>query len=155
MVALGRKQHPLLEPWEKRHGRCEEADQVESGVWELAFHHPVGIGGAVAGDADGIVQQGYHKVHQEAACQNKPVDESLWKERRKHCWGDSLDQGGMRSPYFNFVLNFYFLDMQRPYKPFLKMCHLMAYYKVNTYVAPTQNLNTDTPDTPKSPWLLC
>lgn len=68
---------PLLKPWEKRHSRCEEADQVESGVWELAFHHPVGIGGAVAGDADGIVQQGHHKVRQEAACQNKPVDESL------------------------------------------------------------------------------
>ena len=30
----------------------------------------------------------------------------------------------------------------------------MAYYKVNTYVATAQNLNTDTPDTPKSPWLL-
>ena len=62
--------------------------------------------------------------------------------------------GGMHSCYFKFVLNFSFLEMQHAYKLFLKVCHLMAYYKVNTYVATTQNLHTDTPDTPKSPWLL-
>ena len=106
VVVLGRKQHPLLKPWEKSHGRCEEADKVERGVWELAFHHPVGIGGAVAGDADGIVRKGHHKVHQEAACENKPVDGGLQKEGSKHCWGDSLDLRGMSSCYFNFVLHF-------------------------------------------------
>ena len=112
VVVLGRKQHPLLKPWEKSHGRCEEADKVERGVWELAFHHPVGIGGAVAGDADGIVRKGHHKVHQEAACENKPVDGGLQKEGSKHCWGDSLDLPGMRSCYFNFVLHFSFWEMQ-------------------------------------------
>lgn len=56
-----------LKPWEKSRGRCEEADEVERRVCQLPFHHPVGIGGAVAGDADGIVQQGHREVHEEAA----------------------------------------------------------------------------------------
>lgn len=77
---------PVLKPWQKSCDWCDEADEVESGVWELAFHHPIGIGGTVAVDADGIVNKGHHKVHQEAACQNKSVDNGLWKERRsKHC----------------------------------------------------------------------
>lgn len=80
-----KKTTPVLKPWEKSHDWCEETDEVESGVRELAFHHPVGIGGTVAVDAGGVVNKGYHKVHQEAAYENKPMDHGLWKERRsKH-----------------------------------------------------------------------
>lgn len=76
-----KKTAPVLKPWEKSHNWSEEADEVESGFWELAFHHPVGVGGTVADDAGGVVHQGYHKVHQEAAYEHQPVDDGL--ERKK------------------------------------------------------------------------
>lgn len=50
-----KKMAPMVKPWEKSRDWCEEADEVESGVWELAFHHPVGVGGTVAGDTGGVV----------------------------------------------------------------------------------------------------
>lgn len=110
----------MLKPWEKSHDGCEETDEVESGVWELAFHHPVGIGGTVADDAGGIVNEGYHKIHQEAAYENKPVDNGLWKERKsKHCWNYSLDRGQWNHGT-NFVLNFFWGGMQHTHKKFKK-----------------------------------
>lgn len=71
----------MLKPWEKSHGRREEADEVEDGVSKLPLHVPVGIGGTVAGDTDTVVQQGHQEVHEEAAYHDKGMDGGLWKKK--------------------------------------------------------------------------
>lgn len=69
-------------PGKESHADCEDTDRVEDGVQQVLLHHPVGVGGWVAGDTQSSKSQGKEEVGRDAANDDQHVDPRL--QDKKH-----------------------------------------------------------------------
>lgn len=67
----------LLKPWQECDGWSDETHKIETGLWKLFLHYPVGVGGRVAGHAHSIVDQREDEVNYHTPNYRDPVEQCL------------------------------------------------------------------------------